>query len=51
VLPDVSFALYVSDGDLAKERTLVTTQNQVRVEAGKTKDLGILKRRMGAKVE
>ncbi len=44
VLPGVDFVLYVSDGDLAKERTLVLTRNRVQVEADKAKDLGTLKK-------
>jgi protocatechuate 3,4-dioxygenase beta subunit len=51
VLPGVDFALYVSDGDLAKERTLVVSKNRVRVEAGKAKDLGVLKKGDEAKKE
>jgi protocatechuate 3,4-dioxygenase beta subunit len=49
VLPGVDFALYVSDGDLAKERTLVASKNRVRVEAGKAHDLGVLKQGEGVK--
>jgi RNA polymerase sigma factor (sigma-70 family) len=51
VLPGVSFNVYVSDGDLSKERTLVDQRSGVRVEAGKAKDLGLLRKREGAKEE
>jgi hypothetical protein len=51
VLPGVNFVLYVSDGDLAKERTLVSMKKGVRVESGKTTDLGPLKKGDGMKVE
>jgi hypothetical protein len=51
VLPGVEFTLYVSDGDLAKERTLVVTRKQVGVETGKAKDLGDLKKGDGIKEE
>jgi RNA polymerase sigma factor (sigma-70 family) len=44
VLPGVDFVVYVSDGDLSKERTLVVKRAQVRVEVGKANDLGILKK-------
>ena len=51
VLPGVSFNLYVSDGDLAKERTLVDQRSGLAVHAGKTKDVGELKARPAAKEE
>ncbi len=44
VLPGTGFDLYVSDGDLAKPLTLVTQRRDVRAEAGKTSDLGVLKK-------
>jgi hypothetical protein len=49
VLPDVGFVVYASDGDLAKERTLAASRSRVRVEAGKTQDLGVLKQGEGVK--
>jgi RNA polymerase sigma factor (sigma-70 family) len=51
VLPGVDFNVYVSDGDLAKRNTLVTTRKQVRVEPGKANDLGTLKKGAGEKEE
>jgi hypothetical protein len=44
VQPGVDFVLYVSDGDLAKEQTLVVMKKGVRVEAGKATNLGVLKK-------
>src|SRR5262249_38725382 len=44
VLPGVDFDVYVSDGDLTREGTLVVTKNRVRVEAGKATDLRVLKK-------
>lgn len=44
VLPGVDFDVYVGDGDLRKEGTLVVSKNRVRVEAGKANDLGVLKK-------
>jgi RNA polymerase sigma factor (sigma-70 family) len=51
VLSGVDFVVYVSDGDLAKERTLVTMKKGVRVEPGKATDLGVLKKGDGTKEE
>jgi hypothetical protein len=51
VLPGVDFGLYVSDGDLAKPRTLVALRHKVRAEAGKANDLGALKKGDGVKEE
>jgi protocatechuate 3,4-dioxygenase beta subunit len=47
VLPGVAFGLFVSDGDLARERTLTASRRRVQVEAGKTSDLGTLKKGEG----
>ena len=49
LLPGVDFAVYASDGDLAKERTLVAMRNRVRVETGKANDLGVLKQGEGVR--
>jgi RNA polymerase sigma factor (sigma-70 family) len=51
VLPGVRFVLYVSDGDLREERTLVAQREHVRVEPGKTADLGTLKKGEGVREE
>ena len=51
VLPGVGFSLYVSDGDLREERTLAASRLHVRVEAGKTTDLGVLKKGEGVREE
>jgi RNA polymerase sigma factor (sigma-70 family) len=44
VLPGVDFDVYVGDGDLSRQGTLVVSKNRVRVEAGKANDLGVLKK-------
>ena len=51
VLPGVRFALYVSDGDLREERTLVARRQHVRVEPGKAADLGVLRKGEGVRQE
>jgi hypothetical protein len=49
IMPGVSFALAVSDGDLEKDRTLVALWRRVQVEAGKTRNLGELKKGEGVR--
>src|SRR5581483_9616764 len=44
VLPGVDFDVYVGDGDLSRQGTLVVSKKRVRVEAGKANDLGVLKK-------
>ena len=44
LLPGLTYAIHVSDGDLGEFNTLVVTKRGVTVEAGKETDLGELKR-------
>jgi hypothetical protein len=47
VFPGIRYALYASDGDVQKERTLVAQRHGISVEAGGKKDIGVLKKGEG----
>jgi RNA polymerase sigma factor (sigma-70 family) len=44
LLPGLEYTLYVSDGDVAESGTLVVERRKVTVSAGKTTDLGVLRK-------
>jgi len=49
LLPGLDYRVYVSEGDLGKPDTLVTSKSNVTVESGKTTDLGPLAKTEPAK--
>jgi protocatechuate 3,4-dioxygenase beta subunit len=42
LLPGLEYTIFVSDGDLGEPDTLVTSKQKIKVESGKTTDLGTL---------
>ncbi len=51
LLPGLTYQVYASRGDLKKANTLLLSKGNVKVEAGKTNDLGDLKERTGNEQE
>jgi hypothetical protein len=43
LMPGLEYLIYVSDGDLGESNTLVASRRNVKVEAGKTNELGTLR--------
>jgi hypothetical protein len=45
LVPGFEYSIYISDGDLGEAGTLVTSKSKVKVEWGKTTDLGALEKK------
>ncbi len=49
LIPGLKYTVYISDGDLGKRDTLVTSRRKVSIPAGKSHDLGLLTKGDAAK--